>query len=256
MSAETTRAAIDEAVGAWVIKIADAAQRQQALPIIENVGIPAIDNALPFLKSNNGDARKARYDFLIVFKYLLGERHDAMEVHEYRKAATKKAEALICEAAALMDCIDNPQLATLLYSIADHAKTAQSGCIYPKRIYAGNIAMDDTPDKRVGVLLDAHFVPDALTGNFAGKRGGKSRDANIVKAIAQRFPDSQKFLSASEGYSIIAGLAVLCGLGNKNPKQYVRETLLGANKGTTKAEEPQPRRDTSIAALLTGNKPT
>ena len=229
-------AAIDEAVGAWVVESVNAARRQQEPPIIENVGIPAIDNALPFLE---GDARKARNDFLSVLKYFLRESPEAPEIRKRRKVLVEKAASLIRAAAALLENADNAPLATLLCSIAEQADNAQYGCIYPRNIYTESTAVDGTSEKRHGVFLRAHFVPDALTGNFNGKRGSISRDANIVKAIAQHFPDSQKFLGASEGYSIIAELAGLCGLGNKNPKQYVRETLLGANKGATERADKE-----------------
>lgn len=246
---------IDAAVGNFVVESFQATREgREVLPIIKDVGVPDIDKALPFL---NGDAGKARNDFLSVYKYLLRERQDAPEARKLRKKSAEAAASHIRKAAELLAEIENPEMASLLYSMSDWTDMTQYGHVIPKKNFEGNTTIPGTQNKRDGIHMEAHFVPDALTGNFNAARGGLSRDANIVKAIAQFFPDSQEFLSASNGYSIIAGLAVLCGLENKNPKQYVRETLLRANnKGDTKAEEPQPRRDTSIAALLTWNKPT
>ncbi|MBU2808559.1 hypothetical protein HF285_09885 [Acidithiobacillus ferrooxidans F221] len=245
--AENTRTAIDKAINNWNDRRLAAAGLQEALPDIERVGIPAIDAALPHLKPN-GDF--ARYTFLCGLYYILGERPDALEASERRKKAASEAINHIHKAAALLDIADNPMLATLLYSIGEHANAAQYGQVQPMSIYAGN-----TRTRQVGVLLNARYTLDAGTAAFAGQRGGKARDANIVKAIAQYFPDSQGFFSRQDGYSIIANLAVLCGLKTKNPAVYVR-SVLESNKWRTKEEAPNPRRDNSIAALFTGNKPT
>jgi len=248
---------------------------------VEDTGIDAIDNAMPHLRPNGYTARP---HFLSSLWYLLKEGSDALELSERRKEPTENAARLIREAASLLDDADSSPLATLLYSIAEYADEArygrvtpdsiiQNGTVVPRAWIASWHAAQFTPGvsphiphdweklltvpdgARRGPVLSAHVAPDAATAIYTGKRGAKANDANIVKALARYFPDSQEFFSRQEGYSIIARLAVLCGLENKNPKQYVRETLLRANKGNPKAEEPQPRRDTSITALFTGNKP-
>jgi hypothetical protein len=220
----------------------------------EGVGIPAIDDALPYLQPpvtwpegvplmrDNPDRWQtaARLSFLSVMTYLLCEKPDALEKSERRKVPTQQAVQLIRESAALLEDADSPLLATLLYSIAEHAKAARYGAVYPLNTCEGYVmTCEFTPDMidnqklldehtRRGVLLNVRHEPDALTGQYAGKTN-KANDADVVKAIAQNFPDSQEFLSASEGYSIIARLAVLCELTGKaaqsNPNESVRSFL-------------------------------
>lgn len=240
-------AAIDKAVGAWVVESVNAARRQQEPPIIENVEIPAIDNALPFLE---GDARKARNDFLSVLKYFLRESPEALEIRKRRKVLVEKAASRIRAAAALLENADNAPLATLLCSIAEQADNAQYGCIYPRNIYTESKAVDGTSEIRHGVFLRAHFVPDALTGNFNGKRGSISRDANIVRALAQFFPTNQEFYTA-RGYALISTLAVLCGASKAIPV-YVRSII----EQDRRTAEPASKaiRDNSIIGLLSKPK--
>ena len=260
------RAYIQGAMARWHLAAWEAAGKPEKVPdtiyddrpVIKGVGIPAIDDALPYLQApsfwpegmplmrNNPNRWQiaARLSFLSGMEYQLREKPDALENSESRKEPVQKAVHLIREAAALLDEADNPLLATLLYSIGEHAKKARYGMIYPIETYAGYIIPDWTPGMinnqklldehtRHGVLLNARYEPDALTGMFTGKRGGKSRDANIVKAIAQYFPDSE-FYSHQDGYAIIANLAALCGLTGKtaqsNPNEYVRALL---KKGRT-----------------------
>ena len=249
---QDTRGAIMAAINRWYIDVGaslDSAGCPAATPLtydgwpdIEGVGIPAIDNALQYLKP---DTLKPRHTFLVIMESLLQEKPDALEMSERRKVPVQEAVRLIREAAALMGEADNPPLETLLCSIAEQAEKARYGTVFPQAIYADGDA----------IKLHVSYEPDALSGMCAGKRGGKSSDANIVKMIARRFPDSQEFLSTSNGYSTIARLAVLCGLKNKNPNAYVR-SVLESNKSTAKKATPKPHRDNSIAALLTGNKPT
>ncbi|MBU2718767.1 hypothetical protein HF563_05120 [Acidithiobacillus ferridurans] len=261
------RARIGAAIARWHLAAWEAAGKPEKVPdaiyddrpVIKGVGIPAIDDALPYLQApsfwpegmplmrDNPDRWQiaARLSFLSGMEYLLQEKSDALECSERRKEPVQKAVHLIREAAALLDAADNPLLATLLYSIGEHAKKARYGKIYHLETYAGYIIPDWTPGMinnqkladehtRRGVLLNASYTPDALTGALVGKQGGKSRDANIVKAIAQFFPDSQEFRSASSGYAIIANLAALCELTGKtaqaNPNEYVRALL---KKGRT-----------------------
>lgn len=224
-------------------------------PDIDGVGIAAIDAALPHLRplavwpedmmpmrdTPNRWQIAARLNFLSGLEYLLRERTDALEQSVRREEPTRKAVRLIREAAQLMDKVDNPLLATLLYSIAEHAKKARHGMVFPGNTYSGYIIPDWVPEMvsnqeladagtRQGVLLAAIYQPDALTGALAGKRGGKSRDANIIKAIATYFPESQDFLGHKNGYAVIAQLAMLCGLtgktAQKNPNEYVRAVLM------------------------------
>lgn len=240
-------AAIDEAVGAWVVESVNAAGRQQEPPIIENVGIPAIDDALPFLE---GDARKARNDFLSVLKYFLRESPEAPEIRKRRKVHVEKAASLIREAAALLENADNAPLATLLCSMAEQADNAQYGCIYPRNIYTESTAVDGTSEKRHGVFLRAHFVPDALTGNFNAKGGSISRDANIVRALAQFFPTEQRFFT-NGGYALISKLAALCDASKATPT-YVRSKI----EQDRRTAEPASKaiRDNSIIGLLSKPK--
>lgn len=256
MSDEKAKACakIDEAVGAWVVGSFRAARHQQEPPIIQqeppiigNVGIPAIDEALPFLE---GDARKARNDFLSVLKYFLRESPEAPEIRKRRKVHVEKAASLIRTAAALLENADNAPLAALLGSIAEQADNAQYGCLYPRNIYTESKAVDGASEKRHGVFLRAHFVPDALTGNFNSRGGSKSRDANIVRALAPFFPDTPDFWS-NGGYALIAGLSQLCGAKTAT-NQYVRETINQAKR--TAAPKPEPRPDNSIIGLLSKPK--
>ncbi|WP_031568691.1 hypothetical protein [Acidithiobacillus thiooxidans] len=240
-------AAIDEAVGAWVVHSVNAARRQQEPPIIGNVGIPAIDKALPFLE---GDARNARNDFLSVLKYFLRESPEALEIRKRRKVLVEKAASRIRAAAALLENADNAPLATLLCSIAEQADNAQYGCIYPRNIYTESKAVDGTSEIRHGVFLRAHFVPDALTGNFNGKRGSISRDANIVRALIQFFPNEQGFFT-NGGYALISKLAALCGASKATPV-YVRSII----EQDRRTAEPASKaiRDNSIIGLLSKPK--
>ncbi|MHB8210865.1 MAG: hypothetical protein ACYDDP_05930 [Acidithiobacillus sp.] len=232
------------------------------------MGIPAIDDALPYLQTpavwpedmplmrDNPDRWQAaaRLSFLSGMVYLLREKPDALENSERRKEPAQKAVHLIREAAALLDEADNPLLAMLLYSIGEHAKKARYGKVFPLNTYAGHIIPDWTPvminnqklldeHTRRGVLLNAYHEPDALTGMHAGHGNKKSRDANIVIAIAQFFPDSPDFFSRpTNGYSVIARLAVLCGLKARSPAAYVA-TILKGRKRTTKAKPQRNKAD-------------
>ena len=211
------RAYIQGAMARWQMQIYEAAGKPHPVPDsiyegqpdIERVGIPAIDDALPFLKPNG---EHPRFAFLSVMAYLLREKENALELSESRKKAAQAAMQHAMEAAELLDGIDNQQLAHEFRKLAALATGAQYGRVSPI----------------------CGLIPDALTGAMVGKQGGKSRDANIVKAIAQLFPDSQVFLSASCGYAIIANLAALCELTGKtaqaNPNEYVRALL---KKGRT-----------------------
>lgn len=231
----------------------------------EPVGIPAIDAALPHIR---GD----KTDFLRALAYLMQEGPNSLDRYERRKDSTDKAARLIREAAALLDGADNPALATLLLSIAEHAEGAACARITPESITPDGAlpppawveaweraqftpgvmphAPTDwgSPDGgRRGPVLQAHVELDALSGMLSGRRGGKSDDANIVKWLARFFPDSS-------AYAVIAALAVLCGVQKPSPAAYVR-SVLKSSKSAAKNETPQPRHDNSIVGLLTGNKP-
>ena len=206
------RGMVQGAMARWQMQIYEAAGKPHPVPDnmndgqpdVERVGIAAIDDALPFLKPNG---EHPRFAFLSTMEYLLREKKNALELSESRKKAAQEAVQHALKAAALLDGIDNQPLAREFRKLATLATGAQYGRVSPI----------------------AGLVPDALTGMFAGKQGGKSRDANIVKAIAQFFPDSQGFLSASSGYAIIANLAALCELTGKtaqaSPNEYVRSLL-------------------------------
>ncbi len=248
------RARIQGAMACWHLAAYEAAGKPEKVPDsiyddlrgIERVGIPAIDDALPYLQSpvawpegmplmrDNPDRWRiaAILSFLSGMEYMLRERSDALELSESRKKAAHEAVQHALKAAALLDGIDNQLLAHEFRKLATLSTDAQYGRVSPR----------------------SGLMPDAWTGQFTSKRGGKSRDANIIKAIARHFPDSQEFLSASNGYSIIARLAVLCGLEKPSAAAYVR-SVLESNKKAAKKETASPRRGNSIAALLTGNKP-
>lgn len=200
-------------------------------PDIAEVGVRAIDAALPHLMPCGSHPRRA---FLDIMDSLLWEKPDAGSIGESRKKSTQEAARLIREAADLLDEAGGDLLATLLHSIACHAEAVQCGMVFPTHIYGGDKGTIPSAPERSGPMLDVHVEMDALSSMFAGRGGKKARDANIVKAIAQHFPDSQEFLSASSGYAIIANLAALCGLTGKTaqakPNEYVCALL---KKGRT-----------------------
>ena len=224
--AENTRAAIEKAIKQWHNEGLAAAIQQEARPDIERVGILAIDAALPHLKPNGG---LTRYGFLHFVLYLLRESPDALENSERRKKAAKNAARLIREAAALMEDADNHPLGLFLNFVAPWIELAPYGVVYPDGVLDGQILTKTGEGHRECKMPTFNFEPDAITGMSSGRRGRIARDANIVRAIAQYFPDSQEFRGASDGYSIIANLAVLCGLtgesAQSNPNEYVRSIL-------------------------------
>lgn len=220
------RARIQGAMARWQMQIYEAAGKPHPVPDniyeghpdVERVGIPAIDNALPFLKPNGGHPRFA---FLSVMAYLLREKENALELSESRKKAAQEAMQHAMAAAALLDGIGNQLLAHEFRKLATLSTGAQYGRVSP-----------------IGELM-----PDALTGMHAGHGNKKSRDANIVIAIAQFFPDSPDFFSRqNNGYSVIARLAVLCELKAKNPAAYVA-TILKGRKRTTKTKPQRNKAD-------------
>ena len=151
------RARIQGAMACWQMQIYEAAGKphpvpdniHEGQPDIERVGIPAIDDALPFLKPNG---EHPRFAFLSTMAYLLREKKNALELSESRKKAAQEAVQHALKAAALLDGIDNQPLARELRELATLATGAQYGRVYPI----------------------AGLEPDALTGMFAGKQGGKS----------------------------------------------------------------------------------
>jgi hypothetical protein len=181
------------------------------------LGIPVIDDALPYLKNH-------RIAFLGKLRYLMEESQNSVEIGEKRGPKIDEAEQYLRVAAALMEAADNGPMAALLRSFLIYTPHAKTGVVYPKHLTR---PCADAPEGEM--ILMALVQPEALSAEHSGRGGPKARDANIVKAIAQHFPDSQKFLSASDGYSIIANLAALCGLTGKtaqsNPNKYVRSLL-------------------------------
>lgn len=244
------RARIEGALAQWTLRAWEAAGSPRsmpdsaldAIPEIEAVGVPAIDAALPYLKPNGG---RTRADFLNTLLYLLKERDDALEVAEARAENLDKAAALLREAAALLDDSHTAQLAKVSRSLAEWAGSARYGWALPTALVNGR--------------LQGHYRPDAMSARLTGKRGGQSRDANVVKSIAEFFPDTDAFLSRSGGYAIIGRLAALCGLGGKtakkDPHKYAR-SVLESNERAAKAEAPKQRRGNSIVGLLAGGKHT
>ena len=234
-------------------------------------GIREVDDALPYLQHLAvwpesiepfpGHPQRwewgARRMFLYAMLYLLTESAGSLDLSERRREPTEEAARQIMAAAKLLDEADNSELATLLLSIAAHAKDARYGTIIPRNLYRGYIAPPElveawtesqfTPGKsaqappnwreilgrpltaRKGMLLNADIATDAASAMFTSKRGGKARDSNIVKAIARYFPNTQAFLRDQNGYAVIAQLATLCGLTGKtardNPNEYVRGVL-------------------------------
>ncbi|MBN6739960.1 hypothetical protein JKG47_05310 [Acidithiobacillus sp. MC6.1] len=238
---EFARARIEGAIAQWAMQAWEAAGKPDIVPDnimdgrpeIERVSVNAVDDALPHLKPS-------RAEFLNTLAYLLRERDDALDVAKARAEKLDKAAALLREAAALLDDSHTAQFAKVARSLADWTGAARYG-----RPFLTGLKEDG---------IYGQFEPDSLSARLTGKRGGKSRDANIVKSIAGYFPDSDDFLTRANGYAIIAGLAKLCGLEGKTAKAnsaaYVR-SVLDSNRRAAKAEAPKPRRDNSIVGLLT-----
>ncbi len=241
---------IKKALNQWSVRAWEAAGKPRvmpdsahdAIPEIEAVGAPAIDAALPYLKPNSG---RTRAKFLNTILYLLEERDDALEVTKARAEKLDKAAALQREVAALLDESHTAQLAKVARSLEEWIGAARYGQAFPTALVNGR--------------LRGRFEGDALSARLTGKRGGQSRDANVVKSVAVFFPDTDEFLTGSSRYALIGKLAALCGLDGKtakqNPAAYVR-SVLECNKKAANTEAPSPHRDNSIVGLLTGNKST
>lgn len=117
------------------------------------VGIPAIDDAIPYLQGravwpenlelsrDNPDrwTDGVRYVFLGAMQYFMLERPDSLELSERRRGPVAEAVQHIKEAAKLLDMADNEPLSILLLSIADCAKDAQYGTVTPQRLYRGHL---------------------------------------------------------------------------------------------------------------------
>ena len=117
------------------------------------VGIPAIDDAIPYLQGHvvwpenlelsrdNPDRWMdgVRYVFLGVMQYFMLERPNSIELSERRRGPVAAAVQHIKEAAKLLDMADNEPLSILLLSIADCVKDAQYGTVTPQRLYRGHL---------------------------------------------------------------------------------------------------------------------
>ncbi|MGE4531452.1 MAG: hypothetical protein AB7C98_09030 [Acidithiobacillus sp.] len=206
------------------------------------LGIPAIDDAVPYLTGH-------RIILLATLRYLMEEPANAAEVGANRASRIDEAEAHLRKAAELLEEADNAPLATLVKSLTVYMPSAKTGIVYPD-----HLSRPDSQSPEWAMILMALTTPDALSSIHSAKGGKPARDANVIKTIARLFPDSQEFLSASNGYSLIKGLAELCGMEKLRAPSYVR-AVLESGKASAKRKVSSRRPDNSIIGLLSGNKP-
>jgi len=227
------RGRIEAALARWQIGAWEDAGRPEPVPDnlmegrppIENVGIEAIDAALPHVT-------KPVYVFLAALAYLMKESDDALGIADSRAAACDKAAALLRQAAELLKGAHNEPLARLVEQVAPWAQRGKYGRVFPTR-WDGH--------------LYAEQHADALSASLKGKAGRPTRDAALVRALSSYFPDTQEFFTAG-GYALIARLVALCGATKATPA-YVRSVIEQARRTA-----PQPakaaRPDDSLLRLL------
>ncbi|WP_414041395.1 hypothetical protein ACJU26_04820 [Acidithiobacillus sp. M4-SHS-6] len=231
------RARIEAAIARWHLQAWEAAGRPEPVPDnitegrppIESVGIPAVDKALTHIVT-------PAHVFLNSMAYLLRESDDALETAERRAESCDKAAELLKEAARLLRGADNIPLAGTIDALAPWAERGKFGTVFP-------VGM-------TGRYLQASQNFDALTAMLKGKRGTATRAAAVVRALVPFFPNTSEFWVGG-GYSLIAGLAKLCG-AHTATAAYVRTTLEQARR--TVAPAPKPRRDNSLIGLLSKPK--
>lgn len=224
---EFARARIDGALAGWVLSAHQEAggtfpvpdNLMDGRPPIERVGIPAVDAALPL-------TIKPAHVFLSALAYLMRESDKALEIAEARAKDCDEAAALLRQAAALLKKADNEPLGHMVESLAPWAERGKYGRVYPVRME--------------GNYLFAEQDIDALSASLQGKRGKATRDAAIIRALAQHFPHEPGFFS-NGGYSTIANLAALCGATKATPA-YVRSTLEQLRRTA-----PQPKAPAKLA---------
>ncbi len=235
------RARIEGALAAWQLRAYEDAGRpmpvpdnlMEGRPPIERVGVPAVDAALPL-------TIKPAHVFLSALAYLMRESDDALEIADARAENCDRAAALLREAAELLKQADNEPLGHLAASLAPWAERGKFGRLYVHKWESGH--------------LYAHHEIDALSASLQGRRGNPTRDAAIIRALAQLFPNEPGFF-ANGGYSVIAHLAALCG-AKKAGREYVRSVLEQARRTAPKPEEPAKAasQDDSLLRLLRNPK--
>ncbi|WP_291522988.1 hypothetical protein [Acidithiobacillus sp.] len=235
------RGMVQGAMARWQMQIYEAAGKPHPVPDniyegqpdIERVGIPAIDDALPFLKPNG---EHPRLIFLNALSYLMRESDDALEIAGARAKDCDKAAALLREAAALMKGRDNEPLGHLIESIAPWAEQGKYGRVFPEALQ--------------GYRLAATQHHDSLSASLKGKGGPAARGGAIVRALVPFFPNERGFF-AKGGNTLISRLAVLCGASKATPA-YVLSTLKQARRTapqpTAPAKAASP--DESLLRLL------
>ena len=238
------RARIQGAMACWHLAAYEAAGKPEKVPDsiydgtrgIERVGIPAIDDALPFLKPNG---KHPHFGFLSILSYFMRESDDALEIADARAKNCDKAAALLREVAALLKQSNNEPLGHLVASLAPWAEHGKYGRVYVHKWESGH--------------LYANQFPDALSASLKGKRGASTRGAAIIRALAQYFPDEQGFFT-NGGYSTIANLAALCGATKATPA-YVRSTLEQARRTAPKPTAPAKAASPEESLLRLFRKP-
>jgi hypothetical protein len=236
------RGCVVGAMARWQLAIYEAAGKPhpcpdniyEGQPDIERVGIPAIDDALPFLKPNGEHPRLV---FLNSLSYLMRESDDALGIAGNRADDCDEAAALLRRAAALLKGKDNEPLGHLIASLAPWAERGKYGRVYPMALQGYRL------------VANQHH-PDALSASLRGTRGKPSRDGAIVRGLIQFFPNEQGFFT-NGGNALISRLAVLCGASKATPA-YVRSKI----EQDRRTAEPASKaiRDNSIIGLLSKPK--
>jgi len=194
-------------------------------PPIENVGIEAIDAALPQIT-------KPVHVFLSALAYLMKESDDALGIADKRAKDCDKAAALLRQAAELLKGAHNEPLARLVEQVAPWAERGKYGRVFPTR-WDGH--------------LYAEQDADVLSASLKGKAGKPTRDAAIVRALVSFFPNAQKFFAA-DGYALIGRLAVLCGATKATPA-YVRSVIEQARRTAPQPAKAKGPDDTLLRLL-------
>lgn len=241
---EYARGCVEGAMARWQMQIYEAAGKPHPVPDsiydgqpdVDRVGIPAIDDALPFLKPNG---KHPHFAFLSILSYFMRESDDALEIADARAKNCDKAAALLREAAALLKQSNNEPLGHLVASLAPWAEHGKYGRVYVHKWESGH--------------LYANQFPDALSASLKGKRGASTRGAAIIRALAQYFPNEPGFF-ANGGYSTIANLAALCGATKATPA-YVRSTLEQARRTAPKPKAPAKAANPDESLLRLFRKP-
>lgn len=221
------RGCVEGAMARWQMQIYEAAGKPHPVPDsiydgqpdIERVGIPAIDDALPFLKPNG---EHPRFAFLSILAYLMRESDDALEIAGARAANCDKAAALLRQAAALLKKSDNEPLGRMVESLAPWAGRGKFGRVIAHKWESGH--------------LYAMQWPDALSARLRGHRGKATRAGAIIRTLVQYFPNEREFF-ANGGNTLISRLALLCGATKATP-QYVLSTLEQGRRTAPKPKAP------------------